>query len=127
MNTIPWISAARVLVVDDNRDAADTLALFLRLYDYDVRVAYDGIQAVRAVAESMPDFVVMDYNMPGMDGCEAARQVRELPQAKGVVLVCLTASSDAESRRRVERAGFHHYLNKPADPQQVNRILNGVR
>jgi CheY-like chemotaxis protein len=118
---------ARVLVVDDNHDAADSLAAFLRLSDYEVRVAYDGFQAVRAVTESVPDCIVMDYSMPGMDGCEAARRVRALPDARDVVLVSLTAYSDAGSRESIARAGFDHYLNKPAYPKDVTRILETVR
>jgi CheY-like chemotaxis protein len=116
-------SHLQVLVVDDNQDAADTLAVFLRLFDYEVRVAYDGFQAVRAVSEAVPDCVVMDFNMPGMDGCEAARKVRELPDTERVVLVCLTAYSDSQTRRKVESAGFNHFLTKPAFPDDVTRIL----
>jgi CheY-like chemotaxis protein len=113
--------------VDDNHDAADSLVAFLRLFDYEVRVAYDGYQALRAVSESVPDCIVMDYSMPGMDGCEAARRVRELPDAKGVVLVSLTAYSDAERRESITRAGFDYYLSKPAYPKDVTRILETVR
>jgi CheY-like chemotaxis protein len=127
MTTTTNYPTPRVLVVDDNHDAADSLAMFLRLCNYDVRVAYDGLQAVRAVSESAPDCVVMDFNMPGLNGDEAARRVRALPGGKRVLMVCLTAYSDAQTRARVERAGFDHFLNKPAYPPDVTRILGCVR
>jgi CheY-like chemotaxis protein len=114
-------------VVDDNRDAADTLAVFLRLSGYEARVAYDGAEALAFAAEAPPDCVVMDLNMPVMNGCEAARRLRGLPWAPGVALVCLTAFSDEGSRGEVERAGFDYHLVKPAAPEEVVRILEAVR
>ena len=116
----------RVLVVDDNTDAADALALFLELSGHEVRVAYDGAQALSAVAEAMPDCILMDFRMPVMDGCEAARRIRQRADARGVVIACVTAYSDGANLARIREAGFDHYLKKPAAPEDVVALLDST-
>jgi CheY-like chemotaxis protein len=81
----------RVLVVDDNRDAADSLALLLRLWGYDSRVSYDGVHALQRAHDFHPDCLLLDINMPGMDGYTVARRLRQEPELGSVKLVALTA------------------------------------
>jgi CheY-like chemotaxis protein len=117
------LSFKRLLVVDDSRDSADSLAICLRLEGFAVRVAYGGPAAVDELRIVMPNAAILDLAMPGMDGCEVARRARELPGGGGVTLICLTAHSDDENRERIRRAGFDHYLNKPADFEALLSLL----
>jgi len=118
---LPFIHL-RVLVVDDNRDAADSLADLLRLRGAEVRVCYDGRSGLREAAEFRPDAGLFDVNMPGMDGCELARRLRDTPD-KPLLLVAITAIDTAEEVRREQVAGFDLHLTKPADPARVIAAL----
>ena len=113
----------RVLVADDNVDAADTLADLLGAKGCQVRVAYDGEQAVRLGAEFHPALVFLDIGMPRMDGYEAARALRALPGMQAVRLVALTGWGAEQDRARTKAAGFDHHLLKPASPEQVAAVL----
>jgi PAS domain S-box-containing protein len=115
----------RVLVVDDSADAAESLALILRLGGHEVRVAHDGPAALAAVLDARPEVVFLDLGMPGMDGCEVARHLRLQPGLEGVTLVALTGWGQAEDRRRTREAGFDHHLVKPVDPAALNALLTG--
>ena len=106
----------RLLVVDDNRDHADTLALFLRLAGHEVQVAYDGHEGLAAAARFRPDAVLLDVGMPRLDGYAACRRLRAQPGGAAVVLVALTGWGQDEDRRRSREAGFDAHLVKPADP-----------
>jgi DNA-binding response OmpR family regulator len=112
-----------VLVVDDNRDAADSLCILLTMWGFNARAAYDGAAGLEAVRAEPPDCLVLDINMPGLDGFALARAVRGQPGLERVKLIALTANSDEEHARRVREAGFDHYLVKPAPPGEIERIL----
>jgi PAS domain S-box-containing protein len=116
-------SGKRLLVVDDNKDAADSLAMLLRLQGHEVRVAYSGMAAVEMTKTYTPDAVFMDIGMPGMDGHEAARRIREQPGLGKVVLAALTGWGQQEDRRRTAEAGFNHHLVKPPEPKAVEGVL----
>jgi CheY-like chemotaxis protein len=116
-----------VLVVDDNHDAADTLAVLIRFLGNDVRVAYDGLQAVSAAAETMPEVVILDQNMPGLNGSETAQRIRQLPGGEGPLLVALTACGDPETRERLKQAGCARFILKPSDPADICRIIDTIR
>ncbi|MBO0697975.1 MAG: PAS domain-containing protein, partial [Zavarzinella sp.] len=118
----PSSLAKRVLVVDDHADAADSLALLLRLEGHDVRVARNGPAAVEAAQSDPPDIVLLDLGMPGMDGFEVARRLRQGPAA-GTVIAALTGWGQEEDRRRTREAGFDHHLVKPADPNDLRELL----
>lgn len=113
----------RVLVVDDNIDSADSLSLLLELMGHTVCTAHDGVDALEKAEEFRPDLVLMDIGMPRMDGCEAARRLREEPWARTVVLVALTGWGQDEDRQRTEDAGFDHHLVKPIDPTKLEALL----
>jgi PAS domain S-box-containing protein len=118
--------ACRLLVVDDNREHADTLALFLGFAGHHVRVAYDGLDAVSVATEFDPDAVLMDVGMPGLDGYEAARRIRAQPGGARRVLVALTGWGQADDRRRSRAAGFDAHLVKPADPPALQALVESL-
>jgi PAS domain S-box-containing protein len=113
----------RVLVVDDNADAAESLAALLELSGHDTRVANDGDEAIRAAHEFRPEIVFLDIGMPGKDGYEVARALRESPDTRGAVLVALTGWGAKDDRARSRQAGFDHHLTKPAGLAAVDRLL----
>jgi two-component system OmpR family response regulator len=113
----------RILVVDDNRDAANSLHVILRTWGYDCRVAYDGSSGLEEARVYLPDCLVLDINMPRMDGLSMARRVRQQPGLEHAKLIALTAYSDAHHSERIRQAGFDHHLVKPADLAELQRIL----
>jgi CheY-like chemotaxis protein len=119
----PVVRPLRVLVVDDNRDAADTLSALVRLWGHDCRAAYDGLAGLTAALAYRPDCVVLDLRMPRMDGYQLARRVRAAPEFAGVKLVALSAESGDGHAQLTEEAGFDYTLTKPADPVELRRIL----
>jgi CheY-like chemotaxis protein len=112
-----------VLVVDDNRDSADSLAELLRLTGHDVRTANDGPSALELAKAYRPEVVLLDLGMPGMSGFDVARRVREQDGLRDVVLVALTGWGQDEDRRLTCEAGFDHHLIKPADPVYLEQLL----
>jgi signal transduction histidine kinase/ActR/RegA family two-component response regulator len=113
----------RILVVDDNRDAADTLATLLRMKGHEVQTAYDGIEAVDAAANYRPAAVLLDVGLPRLNGFDAARRIRQLPNDQDIVLIALTGWGQEEDRRRSRDAGFDDHLVKPVDPNHLERVL----
>jgi PAS domain S-box-containing protein len=112
--------STRILVVDDNRDATDSLALLLEMHGHDVISAYEGRAALELVAREKPSVVLLDIGLPDLDGFEIARQLRADPRTADVVLIALTGYGQAEDRENSRLAGFDHHLVKPAG---VARIL----
>jgi signal transduction histidine kinase/ActR/RegA family two-component response regulator len=128
-NAVPLSPAAgvdgrkmKVLVVDDNEDAADSLAALLEIDGFDVRTVYDGAAAIAAVAQSQPDMIVLDLGMPGMDGYETARAIRQRPGAERILMLALTGWGQSDARRRTLEAGFDHHLVKPVELEQIIRL-----
>jgi PAS domain S-box-containing protein len=113
----------RILVADDNRDAADSLQRVLALFGHEVRVAYDGASAVRIGGEFRPRVAILDLGMPGTDGYAVARSLR---RQTDMTLVALTGWGQETDRRRTAEAGFDHHLIKPVDPQMLNALLADV-
>jgi CheY-like chemotaxis protein len=119
--------ALRVLVVDDNRDATDTFVMVLALWGYRALSAYDGGEGLAAALAHRPDVVLLDVELPTLDGCEVARRIRADPAAGGAMLVAVTGYARDEDRRRAHEAGFDHYLVKPVEPAELLRLLQGCR
>lgn len=113
----------RVLVVDDDPDVRDSLLTLLATLGYEPHPAGDGEQALAALARIVPDVVLMDLNMPVMDGFEAARRVRMLPATRGLPLVAYSAQSGERIEQRVRDAGFDRRLTKPAQLDQLLAVL----
>ena len=112
----------RVLIVEDNRDAADTIAEILVAYGFQVRVEYDGLAGVRAALADPPDAVLCDIRLPGLNGFEVAQRIRDGLNRKPL-LVAVTASLERELVEPAGRAGFDHYFLKPADPVEIGGLL----
>jgi PAS domain S-box-containing protein len=113
----------RILVVDDNRDAADSLGMLLECLGADVRVAHDGAEALKVIAAYEPAVVLLDIGMPGMDGYEVARRIRSAFPERHTPLVALTGWGQEEDKRRAREAGFDHHLIKPADVEALQALL----
>lgn len=117
----------RVLVVDDNPDAADTLASLLTIFDCTVSVCYSGAEAVEVGQHFLPQLVILDVAMPQMDGCETALRMRETGWGKEACFVALTAWGDDETRRNTRNAGIDFHLVKPVSIESVLGLLTNVR
>jgi CheY-like chemotaxis protein len=113
----------RVLVVEDNPDGARVMALLLRRSGYDAPIALDGPAALRQVEESPPDVVLLDIGLPGMDGWQVARRIRELHLAREPYFVAVTAYGTEEDYRRSADEGIHFHLVKPVKPELVKLVL----
>ena len=105
----------RMLIVDDNEDSARSMATLQRMRGHETRTAFTGPAAVAAAAEFVPEVVILDIGLPGMDGYEVARQLRAMPALAGVFLVALSGYGGPEDVARARDAGFDEYLVKPAD------------
>ena len=115
--------ALRVLVVDDNQDAADSLAFLVKLQGHEVRTAYDGLEAVTAAEAFSPSLVLLDIGLPNLNGYEAARRIRQQPGGKAMRLVALTGWGQEEDKRRSREAGFDLHVTKPLEPALLERLL----
>ena len=116
-------SRRRVLVVDDNRDAAATIGMLLKALGADVDIAHDGVTALTALESHRPEIVFLDLGMPGMDGYEVARRIRENPIYDDIKLTALTGWGQREDRIRTQYAGFDYHLVKPADISALRTVL----
>jgi CheY-like chemotaxis protein len=113
-----------VLVVDDNPDAAESLALVLRAAGHDARVAWNGLDALDVARQSPPDVVLLDLGMPCMNGYETAHRFRADAATRSAVLVAVTGWGSEDDRKRTQAAGFARHLVKPVDPDQLLALLN---
>jgi len=122
-NAVPDNGNLRVLVVDDNADAAQMLAALLEVQGHAVSVEYDARGALARARHEHPDVLLLDIGLPDMDGYELARRLRAQPENAGATLVALTGYGQSQDRQEARRAGFDHYLVKPADLNEVNDVL----
>ena len=117
-------SAKRVLVVDDNDDAAQLLAMFIGAFGHAGRVANDGPSGLAMAAEFMPEIVFLDLGMPGMSGYDVALRLRTLPGLEHIYITALTGWNDASTGRKVAACGFDRHLTKPANIADIQSILD---
>jgi CheY-like chemotaxis protein len=115
--------ARRVLVADDNRDGAETLALMLRLEGHDVAVAHDGPAALLMFERHRPEVALLDVGMPELDGYEVARRIRARADGAHVLLIAVTGWGQEKDRRQSAEAGFDYHLTKPAEPDVLIRLI----
>jgi CheY-like chemotaxis protein len=111
------------LIVDDNVDSAESMAVLLRLDGHEVQVAHDGPTALEEARAFQPDVMFLDLNLPGMDGYEVARRLRLEPKLGGMALVAMTGYGQEADRRRAQEAGFHHHFVKPIDYDMLQELL----
>jgi len=116
----------RILVADDNRDAANTLAAVLEMYGYEVVTAYSGAEALEVGARARPRAVLLDIGMPGMSGYETARRIRHEAWGRRTVLIAVTGWGQDDDKRKAEVVGFDQHLTKPVDPDDLNRLLGAA-
>jgi CheY-like chemotaxis protein len=117
----------RFLVVDDNRDAAESMSMLLQMWGHDVAFAYDGPSALETAEQWQPEAVFLDIGLPGMDGYEVAERLRELPHAKGAVLIAITGYGQDDDRLRSQRAGIDHHLVKPVAPDALRSLIDSLQ
>jgi CheY-like chemotaxis protein/two-component sensor histidine kinase len=113
----------RVLVVDDNRDAAETLTMILQMSGHEAETMFSGAEALERVAVFKPDVVLTDIGMPGMDGYEVARRLRADPATRELRIIALTGWGQAQDKERALAAGFNLHLTKPVDPEELDSLL----
>jgi PAS domain S-box-containing protein len=114
----------RILVADDNEDAAVSLATLLRLLGHDVRTAFDGLAAVQAAADFKPDVIMLDIGMPKLNGYDACRRIRAQPWGKQALVIAVTGWGQDEDKRRSREAGFDHHLVKPVDSSMIAELAS---
>ena len=117
------VRCLRVLVVDDNTDTVDSFSKLLKASGHNVRTAYDGPAAVQAALDYQPDIALLDIGLPGLDGYQVAKRIRQEPALKNIVLVALTGYGQDSDRQASSQAGFDHHLVKPARLEQLTQIL----
>jgi CheY-like chemotaxis protein len=117
----------RVLIVDDNEDSANSLAMILRLGGHETASVYTAADALSRATAFKPDVVLLDIGLPGMDGYEVAQQMRELPGLRDIRLVAVTGYGRSEDRLRAREAGFDDHLVKPVEFSALERTLAGLR
>jgi CheY-like chemotaxis protein len=115
-----------VLIVDDNRDNAETMAVLLRMSGHEAEVAYDGEAALRVAERFRPEMVLLDLGMPTMDGLETCRCMRAASWGKDIFIVALTGLGQREDRRRTKEAGFDEHLLKPLGYSALQTLLQNL-
>lgn len=114
----------RVLVVDDDTDSAESMALLLRMYGHEVRIAASGIEALAAFRRQQPDVVLLDILLPGMNGFEVARRLQEEPRDKRPLFLAVTGYQEEADRHSTADSAFDLHLLKPVNPQDLQRVLS---
>jgi CheY-like chemotaxis protein len=119
----PSLIARRVLVADDNKDAADALAALLELDNHEVRVAHSGRAALTLAQTFRPDVALLDIGMPELNGYEVAHALRQEPWGANILLIALTGWGQDDDRQRAKNAGFDRHMTKPIDPDELEALL----
>lgn len=117
----------RLLIVDDNRDTAESLSMLLELMGHEVRMAHDGLAAIDVAAEFQPDGVLLDIGLPKLNGYDTARRIREQSWGQAMHLIAVTGWGQDNDRTQAKAAGFDHHLTKPIDIQTLVKLLSGGR
>jgi PAS domain S-box-containing protein len=127
LSEVPPTAGLRVVIVDDNTDAADSLAMVLELDGHEVRTASDGIAGLQLIGEFAPRVVILDIGLPGLNGYEVARRIRRDHREAGILLIAVTGWGQQQDKQIAEEAGFDHHFTKPVDPGELRRVLSRHR
>jgi CheY-like chemotaxis protein len=119
-------SAYRILVVDDNKDSAISLAMMLKIMGHETRTVHDGLEAVEAATAFRPEVVLLDLGLPKLSGYEVCRRIREQPWGEAIVLIAQTGWGQEEDKCRSKEAGFNFHMVKPIDPDDLEKLLAGL-
>jgi len=114
----------RVLIADDNRDAAESLAMLLQMEGHEVTVVHDGREAITAFDKMRPDAALLDIGMPGLNGYEIARSIRRAPHGRDVTLIAVTGWGQENDKAQASEAGFNHHFTKPVEPEAITALLS---
>jgi CheY-like chemotaxis protein/nitrogen-specific signal transduction histidine kinase len=125
-STAPESMQRRILIVDDNRDSADSLAMLLEITGNKTYMAHDGVEAVEAIEQYRPEVVLLDIGLPRMDGHEVCRHVRAQPWGKNILMIALTGWGQEDDRRKSQEAGFNGHLVKPVDYDKLLELLGSL-
>ncbi|MGH8797345.1 MAG: response regulator, partial [Caldimonas sp.] len=117
----------RLLIVDDNRDAAEAVAVLLALAGHEVKAVHDPLEALASAPVFAPDVVVLDIGLPIMDGYRLARSLRDVAETRASLLIALTGYGQQGDRERARDAGFDHHLTKPAEPEKLLSLIEDWR
>jgi CheY-like chemotaxis protein len=120
------VSRRRILIVDDNQDSAESLALLLGLVGHETHVVHDGLEGLAAAERLQPDVVLLDIGLPNLNGYEVGRRIREQPWGREMVLVAVTGWGQQEDRERSREAGFTSHMVKPVDPAVLMKLLESL-
>lgn len=123
----PGKRAPRILIVDDNRDAGETLSELLKVSGYDCRYAVDGISALEEARRFAPDIAILDIGLPGMDGYTLAGRLRELPGGEQLSLIALSGYGEGADAVHALEAGFDRHVTKPAHLSALLAVINGLQ
>lgn len=116
----------KIVIADDNRDSADSMAMLLGAFGHDVHVAYNGDEALTVAEKERPDAVLLDIGMPGKDGYECAQAIRAKDWAQSTFLIALTGWGQESDKQRSKQAGFDRHLTKPVDPTALETLLADI-
>jgi CheY-like chemotaxis protein len=116
-----------ILVVDDNVDAATSLATLLRMVGHDVEIEHDGRAALERISRAVPDLVLLDIGLPGMSGYEVAKQLRSRPEGQGLRIYAMTGYGQEDDRKRSMESGFNGHLVKPVMPAELFRLIDDAQ
>ena len=117
----------KILIADDNSDAAVSLSMLLQMMGHETRIAHDGLEAVEIAEHFHPEVVLLDLGMPKLDGYEAVRRMAARPWARSSLLVAITGWGQEADRQRTRQAGFHRHLVKPVDLDALGQLIDGAR
>jgi CheY-like chemotaxis protein len=124
-SSVRLAGAKRILLIEDHPDGREMLQALLRLWGHQVESVANGLQGIEAIRRQRPEVALIDIGLPGLDGYEVARQVRELPGGSQVLLIALTGYGQPDDRRRAFAAGFDAHLVKPVNPEELSKLLAG--
>ena len=119
---LPSVAGTRILIVDDNKDLATSLARLLRLLGHEVEVVFDGLKAIEAVRAYHPRVILLDLGLPSIDGYQVARNLRQ-EGFKDIVIIALSGYGQEEDRRRSQEAGMNYHVTKPADVKTISNLI----
>jgi CheY-like chemotaxis protein len=122
----PSISTRRILVVDDNVDAADALTALLQLENHEVRTVYSGEEAIDILIHYRPDVILLDLGLPGISGIDVARSIRAAAATRDITLIAITGWGQPQDRARTTDAGFDFHFTKPVDVLELNKAIDSV-
>ncbi len=122
----PTGAGRKILVADDDQDSAESLGMLLQLMGHEVRTAQNGLTAIDLAGDFRPHLIVLDIGMPGLDGYEVCRRIRQHEWGQVMVIAALTGWARDEDKDRSQEAGFNHYLVKPVDPKALEALIAAV-